>query len=201
MRHGSLESPEHLQFLTQNVDRVFCNNFGGVFGDQSAKLRQSRTLDDYLAGQFCLLPEGAIFCTLSELPLPPCTAQVNQNRTKHGFAERDHVSFYTLETYDVTGTGLLSWTDKPFVVYKYTRTGSATFLCSNPTCPKAQQSISIPATREEGKGDKKRVVVNHCHECRVRFDAPRHKLHVSEEEWQSLQNENVLKVDYAVHDT
>lgn len=189
MRHGSLESPEHLQFLTQNVDRVFCNNFGCVFGDKSAKARQTRTNDDYLAGQFCLLQEGAVFCTLSELPLPPCTAQVNQNRAKHGFAESDQASFYSLEMYDVSGTGLLSWTDKPFVVYKYTRTGeSATFLCSNPTCSKAQQSISIPATRQEGQGNEKRIVVNHCHECRVRYDAPRHEVHVSEEEWQSLQN-------------
>ena len=50
-----------------------------------------------------------------------------------------------MEEYELSGKGLLSWTNKPFVVYKYTKVGN-TFLCSY---EKSVNTIPIEASQKE----------------------------------------------------
>jgi hypothetical protein len=161
MRHGSLVSPEHYTFLTENVDFAFCNNFGEVFGERSKKAKQKYHLDDYVAGLFSRYKRGAGIVTLHPLPLGPGRQEVNAIRARHHLATSDEASFYDVEEYELSGEGLLSWTNKPFVVYKYTKLGDS-FLCSNPNCVKARNKIPILASRKEGDC----FLVNRC-DCLV----------------------------------
>ena len=180
MRHGSLEAPEHFNFLTQNIDVAFCNNFGEVFGERCKKSRQMYSMDDYIAGLFTRYKRGAIMVTLHPLPLGSCREQVNAIRARHGLPTSNEASFYAVEDYEVSGKGLLSWTDKSFVVYKYTKLGNS-FLCCNPNCEKAVQMTPIEASRKEGDC----FVLNHC-DCGVGrttrraadYECKRHELHV-----------------------
>lgn len=188
MRHGSLHAPEHRAFLTEDVDVAFCNNFGNVFGHRCVDKPEEKTMDDYLAGLFCLLKAGAVFVTLHPLPLPPSLEEANMIRARLGLQESEAASFYNVEEYELFGKGLLSWTDKSFVVYKYTRTNQsvATFLCCNPKCEKARSMEAIPACRMEGDS----FLINHC-DCRVaerttrntsKYECPRHEIHVDDDE-------------------
>lgn len=145
MRHGSLEAQEHRSFLTQDVDFAFCNNFGQVFGDRSKKGKELHSMDDHLAGLFCLLKPGAVLVTLYPLILGFSRDEANAVRSLHGLPESDEASFYTEEEYELSGKGLLSWTNNNFKAYKYTRLPNSTFLCCNSRCKKAQDSTPIPS--------------------------------------------------------
>lgn len=180
MRHGSLESPEQYNFLTENVDVAFCNNFGEVFGERSKKPKQRYNLDDQIAGLFSKFKKGAAMVTLHPLPLGPGRQEVNAIRSRHNLATSDEASFYDVEEYQLSGKELLSWTDKPFVVYKYTKLGDS-FLCSNPKCVKARDKIPIEASRKEGDS----FLVNRC-DCLVErttrrtadYECTRHEIDV-----------------------
>jgi hypothetical protein len=181
MRHGSLASPEQYNFLTENIDVAFCNNFGEVFGERSKKAKQKYSLDDYIAGLFSKYKKGAVMVTLHPLPLGPSREEVNAIRSRHSLATSENdASFYNVEEYEFSGKGLLSWTDKPFVVYKYTKLRDS-FLCSNPNCVKARDKIPIEASRKEGD----LFLVNRC-DCLVErttrrtaeYQCTRHEIHV-----------------------
>lgn len=69
LRLGRLEDPKHTEFLTAGgTMKVFCNNFGGVFGDLSMKGKTNVSLDHTLVGLFGLMPEGSMLVTLHRPP-------------------------------------------------------------------------------------------------------------------------------------
>jgi len=188
MRHGSVHAPEHCNFLTQDVDVAFCNNFGNVFGHRCVDKPEEMTMDDHIAALFCFMKPGAVLITLHPLPLGPSLEEANMIRKRLFLKESDEASFYNVEEYELSGKGLVSWTDNSFVVYKYTRTQQpvATFLCCNRNCAKAREMQAISATRKEDNV----VVMNHC-DCRVaerttrgtsKYECPRHKIHVENDD-------------------
>lgn len=187
MRHGSLKGPEHRSFLTQDVDVTFCNNFNEVFGLRCVDKPEEPSLDMHLAALFASMKPGASFLTLHPLPLPPCLDEANMIRKRLGLQESEEASFYNVEEYNMSGTGLLSWTNKDFTIYKYTRTNStsASFLCCNTSCDKARNMQAIPATKIEGDY----CLMNHC-DCNMaermtrntaKYQCPRFDINVDED--------------------
>lgn len=191
MRHGSLHAPEHRDFLTvggptlgRPVDVALCNNFGDVFGHRCVDKPELITMDQYLAANFALMQPDSCFITLHPLPLPPSLEESNMIRKKLGLQESDEASFYDVQEYELSGRGLLSWTNKPFSVYKYTRTAQreASFLCCNAECDKARSMQAIPATRIVGD----KCLINDC-DCRVpprssTYQCPRHQIYVNDDD-------------------
>ena len=152
LRQGRLEAKEHREFLTRDVDFMFCNNFNDVLGCRST-YGVKHTPDDYLAGLFCLLKPGAVLVTLSELVrLPPTRKQINENRAQRNLPTRPDASFYDLQVIqDPGGEESFTFTCLPIKMYKYTRTNSleATFLCDNPRCQAAVQATPIVAHQQQ----------------------------------------------------
>lgn len=185
MRHGSLAAPEHRNFLTQNVDVAFCNNFNNVFGYRSVPNPEDTTMDMHVAALFCRMRPGSCLITLHPIPLPPSLDEANQIRKRLGLEESPNASFYNVAEYELSGKGLLSWTDKSFVLYKYTRTGDSSFMCCNGNCEKARNMELIPATRFVDD----KLLVNAC-DCSgisgrvsrnaATYQCPRFHIHVDE---------------------
>ena len=161
LRHGKLEDKEHRYFLTDGVDVAFCNNYNQAFGEKSQKSgpRHLHSLEDFIAGLFCLLQPGAILVTLGRLSLGPSLKDANRARRKHGFDESEAASFYEMEEIVFSGRDLVSWSrGLKFSVFKYTRIGDANFLCCNRDCENARNMVPIQAWCYEGE----RVIVNCC---------------------------------------
>jgi hypothetical protein len=124
---------------------------------------------------------GAVFLTLHPLPLPPSVEEANMIRKRVGLPECEDASFYNVKEYELSGTGLLSWTNKSFVIYKYTRASDAVFMCCNPQCKKNMQSMSAWCVNQDNV-----LCVQQC-ECGVSerasrnkkmYKCPRHEIHV-----------------------
>ena len=165
LRHGKLEDPLHREFLTKEVDVAFCNNYNHVFGDKSQKAKPTYpfTLDDYVAGLFCLMKPGAVLVTLERLQLGLSRKDANRARQKHGLHESEQASFFEMEEIVLAGRDLLSWRgDVEFSVFKYTRIGDAKFFCCNPACKNSRTMVAIQAWRKEDE----HVIANCCRRCK-----------------------------------
>jgi hypothetical protein len=113
---------------------------------------------------------GATMVTLHPLALGPSIDQANTARRKHKLPESSNASFYSVEKI-VLGKACdtVKWNQKSgnenlIYVYKYTRlqqdTGTeSVFLCCNPNCVLAMESVPIPATTTNDEG---RCVINRC---------------------------------------
>ena len=170
LRHGRLEDEIHREFLTNGVTKAVVNNFNGVFAERSVKNKSLWFLDDYCGGIFGLMAPGATMVTLHPLALGPSIDQANTARRKHKLPESSNASFYSVEKI-VLGKACdtVKWNQKSgnenlIHVYKYTRlqqdTGTeSVFLCCNPNCVLAMESVPIPATTTNDEG---RCVINRC---------------------------------------
>lgn len=185
-RHGRLEDEIHREFLTSGVTKAVVNNFNGVFAERSVKNKSLWFLDDYCAGIFALMAPGTSMVTLHPLSLGPSLEQANAARRKHKLPESSNASFYSVEQV-VLGKACdtVKWNQKSgnenlIQVYKYTRlqqkAGSdAVFLCCNPQCMLATESVPIRATTFNDEG---RCVINRC-ECGVAAKMLRHRQRVT----------------------
>lgn len=167
LRHGSLEDRAHRDFLTQDVDLLYCNNYNGVFNVRANERSVDWCLDDFIAGLFTQLKAGARLVTLYEikrLPLPLDVA--NTLRIKNGLPPSEFASFYTLEMIsDPGGDGKLSFTQNPFTYYVYTRVGIPTFMCHEKSCNYNSIPVSAFETKQEGHADERLVPVTACPRC------------------------------------
>ena len=176
LRYGRLEDSEHHKFLTEGVTRAYVNNFNGVFAERSMKPNKNWFLDDYVAGIFASMAPGAILVTLHQINLGPTLNEANKRRRDHNLSESDNASFYEVDKVvlgaacDSVKWNQLSGNKNKVFVYKYKKlrqpsqpAGKTVFLCCNPTCRFAKESIPIDAvtTNEEG-----RFVMNTC-SCKV----------------------------------
>jgi hypothetical protein len=173
LRHGRLEEPIHREFLTSDgagVDLLYCNNFNGVFSHRSNDKQVTWCLDDYIAGLFTQLKPGAKLVTLSEIGrLPPPLAEANELRLKNGLAPSSNASYYTLDVIDDPGgQGKLTFTEKAFKFYIYTRVGTATYLCD--ACDGAP--ISASQLLNEGGDHERLITVICCPHCQHQKRGP-----------------------------
>ena len=167
LRHGSLEDRAHREFLTDDVDLLYCNNYNGVFNVRANERCVNWCLDDFIAGLFTQLKPGARLVTLYEiqrLPLP--LDKANELRIKNGLPPSDFASFYTLEMItDPGGEDKLTFTQKPFTYYIYTRVGTATFTCHERSCSHNTIPVSACETIQAGRADERLVPVTACPHC------------------------------------
>ena len=167
LRHGSLEDRDHRDFLTQDVDLMYCNNYNGVFNVRANERSVDWCLDDYIAGLFTQLKPGAKLVTLYEIQrLPPPLEKANELRVKNGLPPSDFASFYTLEMItDPGGDDKLSFTQKPFTYFVYTRVGVASFTCHERYCEYNAIPVSAFDTKMEGHVEERLVPVTACPHC------------------------------------
>jgi Histone methylation protein DOT1 len=134
MRPGRLEDPINFDFLTQpnggmGKMKVFCNNFGAVFSDKSAKASHKYFLDDYIAGLFAVMPPGSIIITFGRLTLPAARSQIIKQRKGS-----EETGFYELEEINLgPAKDAVSWASgsniRDLIAYKYTRVGPSSYIC------------------------------------------------------------------------
>jgi hypothetical protein len=170
IRQGGLAEKAHREFLTADVDLLYCNNYNDVFGVRANNTGEvSYCPDDYIAGLLTQLAPGAKLVTLSEIRrLPPPLTEANEIRKSNGLPEHEQASFYELKTVeDEGGEDKLTFTEMPYTIYIYTRTGDATFLCDVARCAYAKNATPILAytTIEEGNHDERLVTVAECPCC------------------------------------
>ena len=172
LRHGKLEEKEQRQFITEG-DKVFCNNFNDVFGCRSTH-KVGFSPNNFISGLFCLMKYKAEMVTLCPLVLPPSKNMVNQERLRNELNALDDASFFDVEVFnDDGGQDKLSFTEKPFEIFKYTRISEHaqwycwTNGCENSTTPiKAWREIDIASA---GKPQQLRVIpVLECDKCKAR---------------------------------
>lgn len=179
LRHGMLEEPEQRSFITEG-DKVFCNNFNDVFGCRSTH-KVGFSPNDFISGLFCLMKHKAEMVTLCQLVLPPSKAVVNEERVRNKLNALEDASFFDVEIFnDEGGEDKLSFTEKPFEIYKYTRISEHaqwycwTNGCENSTTPiKAWREINI-ASAEKPK--QLRVLpILECDKCHARVPSKRER--------------------------
>jgi hypothetical protein len=169
LKPGRLEDPANFDFLTRpfgttgnnsmvGVDddlpqqppgrkmKVFCNNFGAVFSDKSAKASHKYFLDDYIAGLFAVMPVGSIIITFGRLTFPATRSQIiKQRQNAHD------TGFYELEEINLgPAKDAVSWAsgsnDRDLIAYKYTRVGPSSYIC--PKCGETQNAAKQLPTGE-----------------------------------------------------
>lgn len=134
MQAGRLENPSNFDFLTkpsgeEGKMKVFCNNFGAVFSDKSAKASHKYFLDDYIAGLFAIMPEGSIIITFSRLTFPAARSQILKQRQG-----AEETGFYELQEINLGPVkDAVSWASgsnvRDLIAYKYTRVGPSSYIC------------------------------------------------------------------------
>ena len=170
LRHGKLEDPQHIEFLTKGVTKAYVNNFNGVFAERTMLKDGQYFLDNYVAGLFALLQPGAVMITFHPLSLGMTRTQANESRKRKGLRETDNASFYEKEILRLgPAYKTVKWKDSSsnradIFVYKYTRVvqshgHEAVFVCANPDCEKAVNAIPIPAAFPNEQG---RHIMNQC---------------------------------------
>lgn len=189
--------------MTKNVTAALCNNFGDVFGKRThtGRIGSGYFLDDYVAANFALMPEGATLVTLSPLVAAlKCAplSEANKRRATRGHCGHDScgdmcllASFYETKEVELgIQSECCSWSAEggcknKLMAYVYTRVkqgvgdGIAYFLCTNfGQCEKAKNNTPIKAVQltDEGK-----AIILKC-ECggqrhfRRRKNAPNYKV-------------------------
>jgi Histone methylation protein DOT1 len=168
MKPGRLEDPTNFDFLTRPFGvgdsssdddpqpgrrmKVFCNNFGAVFSDKSAKASHKYFLDDYIAGLFAVMPVGSIIITFGRLTFPATRSQIIKQRQN-----AEDTGFYELEEINLgPAKDAVSWAsgsnDRDLIAYKYTRVGPSSYIC--PKCGETQSAAKELPTGE--------MVQNYC---------------------------------------
>jgi hypothetical protein len=169
IKEGRLEERENRHFITTGVTAAFANNFNDVFGGRSTDKVPKYTVNDYLAGIFALMSPGTRLATLYPLPLYLSKAAVNALRERDGMIVSDDASFYECQERDLgEARTSVSWSrgggNKTVIkVYLYTRIQQSdtqsVFLCCNPECSNARESLKLPAVVQTKEG---RAVMNRC---------------------------------------
>lgn len=185
MRHGRLEDPANHEWLTENVNHVFVNNFNDVFGLRSEPKKAvngkaAATLDSRIAAMFARMKPGSIMITLHPIDHLGLTREsAIDHREKHKMytPEGTDASFYSAERINLgQQKDLVSWSEDggctdDVLIYKYTRLqqplqgGEPVFLCTNEKkvrgqwlCDKAKNATPIPATVNGDNG----LLMNSC---------------------------------------
>lgn len=170
--HGDLSDPVHHNWLVK-ANKIFVNNFNGVFAERSARFTTEWHLDHYIAGKFASMAEGSVMVTLSDLQLGPTQSEANKWREENGLQPSPNASFFEVKKVLLGEAGqVFSWSTScktPAYAYVYKRVKQnpklreAAMLCCNKDCEHAIAGTPIPATTINKEG---RVVVGTC-ECKM----------------------------------
>lgn len=170
--HGDLSDPTHHNWLVK-PNKVFVNNFNGVFAERSSQFTTKWHLDHYIAGLFASMAEGTVMVTLSDLQLGPTQTEANKWREENGLEPSPNASFFEVKKVELGGAGqVFSWSTScktPAYAFVYKRVKQdprlrgAALLCCNKDCEHALSGTPIPATTINQQG---RVVVGTC-QCKM----------------------------------
>ena len=127
LRHGRLEDPNQRSFLTEDVTKVFCNNYNGVFAERSSKVNQAWFLDHYVAALFATMAPGTCMVTFHPLTLGPTMTEANLMRERNNLAQSRKAGFYSVEKVELgRSCDSVKWNQhsgnkSKIHLYKYTR--------------------------------------------------------------------------------
>lgn len=167
-----------------SANKVFVNNFGGVFSHRCENQGGSQYhLDHYIAGLFASMEEEAILITLSDLQMGPTRKEANNWRIANKMESSENASFFDVVKVELgESSQVFSWCQssaKPAIAYVYRRLKqaahlrSSTFFCCNRDCEHSSLGTPIQAVSINNEG---KAVVGHCQckmlSCRSRRDIP-----------------------------
>jgi hypothetical protein len=164
LRNGDITNPQHRPFLTQDVDVLWCNNFGLIMGSRSSPGEKNWSVDDHIGGLFTQLKPGAKLVTLEPIQrLPHSLATATMLRRSRGLPESNEASFYEVEKIPPPA-GQNNFTfknDAPF--YVYTRLGGpASFLCHVLGCYHSVHPVAAYVIENEGSAQESLLSVASC---------------------------------------
>ena len=173
--------------------KVFCNNFGDVFGTRSAPA--APYLNDFVAGLFATMKEGSKIVTFDPLSFQVGPLDVvNKERKKFKMETSSSASFYTMEQkYLGPQNKCVSWSEgggnhHPMTMYVYTRVGpKSTFICSVPKCHKKLNKDTIHPSYVVN--DSQQIVLKLC-PCNLTMRPRRHRNLLAEYESASNSTTN-----------
>ena len=150
LKNGGLDESKYRDFLTESgkrVMKVFCNNFGDVFGTRSAT-GAPPYLNDFVAGLFAFMKEGSKLVTFDALSFQVGPLDmVNKEREKFKMEMSPSASFYTMEQKELgLQNKCVTWSEGggnqlKMKMYVYTRVGKESrFMCSAPMCHMKQNN-------------------------------------------------------------
>jgi hypothetical protein len=176
LRKGCLEDRKCRKFICnpRKITKCFANNYNGVFGERTQLKNDLHSLDDYIAGLFCLMAPGSILVTLHPLSMVPPRTTVNERRARHKQKPSSSASFYEMEELELgEGRHVASWSEhggnkNKIKCYKYTRVHQpneteAIFMCWNPYCRIYKDGTRLSASKTTYTVDsQERIVPNFC---------------------------------------
>lgn len=188
LRHGDLTDERNHSWLA-TANKVFVNNFNGVFAERMVSQTTEWHLDHYIAGIFASMEEDSLMITLSELPLGPTKAAVNKWRKDNGLEESPNASFFDVVKIELgEAWQVFSWSTScqtPAHAYVYRRLRqdpslrTASVMCCNINCKHSKSETPIPAVSFNREG---KAVVATC-ECKMTLKSSRRIPVVSVEEF------------------
>ena len=168
LRRGDLSDGALHNWLAR-ANKVFVNNFGGVFAERCVNHGSKWHLDHYIAGLFASMEEETIMITLSDLQMGPTRKDVNKWRIANKMETSLNASFFDVVKVELgEASDVFSWSQSstaPAFAYVYLRVKqdpnlrTASITCCNRDCEHSHAGTPIPAVTYNKEG---KVVVGAC---------------------------------------